>query len=74
MSYEKFNKILKEIRCKNCSSFFLWCWKRGSDFRCDRCRNKGCSVEEVEKELAEMSTEEYQEIMNDIEEYNKNNK
>ena len=65
--------MIYELPCKICSSRFLWCWKRGGDFRCDQCR-KGTSVEAVEKELENMSAEEYQSFIKDIEEYEKNSK
>ena len=67
------SRILKNFNCKICDREFIWHWKRYSDFRCEDCRN-GVSVEAVEKELLEMSEEEYQSFMDDIEEYNKNNK
>ena len=66
-------RILKAFNCKICNKEFIWHWKRYSDFRCEDCRNE-VSVEAIEKELEEMSEEEYQSFMDDIEEYNKNNK
>jgi len=66
-------RVLKSFNCKSCSKEFIWCWKQYGDFRCQTCRGV-MTVEEVEKELAEMSAEEYQSFMDDIEEYNKNNK
>jgi len=65
--------IIKNFNCTACNKEFIWCWKQYNDFRCEKCR-KGMTLEEVEKELEEMSEEEYQSFIDDIEEYNKNNK
>lgn len=62
------NVFLFEMRCKQCNNFFLYHGKQGQDFRCYNCR-KGMTLEEVEKELAEMSKEEYESFMQDIKEY-----
>ena len=67
------DRMLKTFNCKICNKEFIWHWRRYNDFRCDNCRN-GVSVEAVEKELEEMSEEEYQSFIDDIEEYNRNNK
>lgn len=61
-------KLLFEMRCKSCKRYFLYHRKQGQDFRCYDCR-RGTTVEEVEKELAEMSQEEYESFMQDIKEY-----
>jgi len=61
-------QILFEIKCKACKKLFLYHPRQGQDFRCYNCR-KGATLEEVEKELAEMSKEEYDSFMQDIEEY-----
>ena len=66
--YIDINKILIELRCKQCSKHFLYCRKSGPDFRCKLCKN-GQTLEDVEKELAEMDHEEYQSFMDDIKEY-----
>ena len=62
--------LIHALPCKECGTEFLWCWKRGRDFRCDKCRG-GMTAAEVEKELSEMSKEEYDSFMKDIEEYEK---
>lgn len=56
------------MRCKQCKRYFLYHRKQGQDFRCYDCR-RGTTLEDVEKELAEMSQEEYQSFMDDIKEY-----
>lgn len=61
--------LIIELRCK-CGKHFLYCHRRGSDFRCDSCR-MGMTPEEVEKELSEMDIEEYASFMEDIAEYEK---
>ena len=61
-------QILFEIKCKACKKLFLYHPRQRQDFRCYNCR-KGTTLEEVEKELAEMSKEEYDSFMQDIEEY-----
>jgi len=66
------HRMIVALRCKICSKEYLWCWKRGKDFRCDKCREEGTTVAEIEKELEEMSEEEYRSFMDDIAEYNKN--
>lgn len=64
--------LLHEFRCRLCRSYFLYDRKRGNDFRCDKCRKvNAMTVEEVEKELKEMSDEEFHSFMDDIEEYEK---
>lgn len=60
--------LLIEIKCKGCRRYFLYHRKQGQDFRCYDCR-RGTTLEDVEKELAEMSQEEYQSFMDDIKEY-----
>jgi len=62
------NDLLFEMKCKDCRNYFLYHRKQGQDFRCYNCR-KGTILEDVEKELAEMSNEEYQSFMQDIKEY-----
>lgn len=61
-------QILFEMKCKSCEDYFLYHPKQLQDFRCYKCR-KGMTLEEVEKELAEMSKEEYNSFMQDIKEY-----
>ena len=61
-------EILFEIKCKACKKHFLYHPRQGQDFRCYNCR-KGTALEKVEKELSEMSKEEYDSFMQDIEEY-----
>lgn len=61
-------ELLFEMRCKSCRGYFLYHRKQGQDFRCYDCR-RGTTLEDVEKELAEMSQEEYQSFMDDIKEY-----
>lgn len=65
--------VLLEIKCKVCKKYFLYCIKSGRDTRCYRCKS-GTTVDEVQKELEEMSKEEYDSFMKDIEDYKKNNK
>lgn len=60
--------ILFEIKCSICSKHFVYCVKSLNDFRCYNCK-KGFSVEAVEKELEEMSKEEYESFMEEIREY-----
>ena len=60
-------EILFEMKCKECKRYFLYHRKQGQDFRCYHCRRG--ALDEVEKELAEMSDEEYQLFMDDIKEY-----
>lgn len=60
--------LLFEMRCKDCRRYFLYHRKQGQDFRCYDCR-RGTTLEDVEKELAEMSQEEYDSFMQDIKEY-----
>lgn len=62
------NKILIELRCKDCNEHFLYCRKSGPDFRCYKCRKRE-SLELIQKELEEMELEEYQSFMQDIREY-----
>jgi hypothetical protein len=62
------DNLLFEMKCKDCNGYFLYHKKQGSDFRCYNCR-RGTALEEVEKELAEMSEEEYQSFMQDIKDY-----
>jgi hypothetical protein len=61
------DRILFEMKCKECRRYFLYHRRQGQDFRCYDCRRK--ALDEVEKELAEMSEEEYQLFMDDIKEY-----
>lgn len=61
--------LLFAIKCKICDTEYIYCLKSGRDFRCYECK-KGTSVEAVEKELEDMSEEEYQEIMDEIESLN----
>ena len=60
--------ILFELRCKTCNNFYLYHPRCGNDFRCTQCK-RGESVEAVQKEIEEMSQEEYQSFMDDIKEY-----
>lgn len=62
--------LLIPIQCKQCKKEFVYCFKSRRDRRCYDCK-KGTSVEEVEKELREMSKEEFQAFMDEIEEYEK---
>jgi hypothetical protein len=63
---------LRELKCKLCKTYYLYDFKRGSDFRCDKCRKSGNdSFKQVLKELNEMSDKEYQSFLDDIEEYQK---
>lgn len=59
--------LLYELKCK-CGRYFLYCLRRGPDFRCDKCK-QGMTLEEVEAELENMDPEEYDSFMKDIEEY-----
>lgn len=61
---------LFEIKCKTCKKYFLYHFRNGNDFRCYNCR-RGVSVEAIQKELEEMSEEEYQSFVQDIKEYEK---
>lgn len=60
--------ILFEMKCSLCGKYFVYCLVARNDFRCYDCK-KGQSVEAVEKELKEMSKEEYESFMEDIREY-----
>jgi hypothetical protein len=63
---------LRELKCKLCKTYYLYDFKRGADFRCDKCRKIGDdSFKQVQKELDEMSDQEYQLFLDDIEEYQK---
>lgn len=64
--------LLHEFRCRLCRTFFLYDRHRGNDFRCDKCRKANAmTVDEVQQELEEMSDEEFQSFMDDIEEFEK---
>lgn len=63
--------LLIPIKCKLCKKEFIYCIRSRKDRRCYDCK-KGTTIEEVQKELEEMSDEEYQSFMDDIEEYNNN--
>jgi len=63
--------LLFTRRCCNCEKEFIYCLKSGSDFRCYSCK-KGQTLEEIEKEIKELSKEEYQSFMDDIKEYEEN--
>jgi len=65
----KKRQLLFAIKCKICNNEFVYCLKSGKDFRCYDCKKNSMTVEEVEKELEEMSDEEYQSFMDDIKEY-----
>lgn len=56
------------MKCKDCDRYFLYHRRQGSDFRCYDCR-RGTALEKVQKELAEMSKEEYESFIKDIKEY-----
>ncbi len=60
--------LLFAMNCKLCSKEFIYCINSGNDFRCYSCK-KGPTPEDVERELGEMSSEEYQSFMEDIEKY-----
>ena len=64
-------QTLFAIKCRLCQKEFIYCIKSGKDFRCYDCK-AGTSVESVQKEISEMSKEEYQLFMDDIEEFEKN--
>jgi len=59
--------LIYEFKCK-CGKYFLYSLRDGPDFRCYGCKSN-TTLEDVEKELREMSEEEYQSFMQDIEEY-----
>ena len=61
-------KLLFAIKCKICKNEFIYCIRSRNDFRCYNCK-KGQSVEAVQKEFQEMSSEEYQSFVKDIAEY-----
>ena len=65
----KRREILFAKNCVVCNEEFVYCLKSGRDFRCYKCKENSMTVEEVEKELSEMSAEEYQSFMDDIKEY-----
>lgn len=65
--------MLFAIKCRLCEKEFIYCLKSGKDFRCYDCKNN-TNVEAVQKEISEMSNEEYQSFMDDIEEFKKNPK
>lgn len=64
--------LLFAIRCKMCDKEFVYCINSGNDFRCYDCK-KGPTLEDIEKELKEMSIEEYQSFIEEIKEYELNN-
>lgn len=66
-------QLLFTRRCCSCDREFVYCLKSGSDFRCYSCK-KGPTLEDIEKELKEMSSEEYQSFMDDIKEYEEKQK
>lgn len=65
----KRREILFPRKCKICKKEFVYCLRSGSDFRCYECKQNLMTLEDVEKELANMSDEEYQSFMDDIREY-----
>ena len=63
-------KILFNLNCKVCKKEYLYCFKFRNDFRCESCKKQNkTTLEDVERELREMSKEEYQSFMDDIKEY-----
>jgi hypothetical protein len=64
--------LLFAIKCCLCNNEFVYCINSGNDFRCYECKKKK-SLKDVEKELKEMPLEEYNEILKEIEEYEKEN-
>jgi PHP family Zn ribbon phosphoesterase len=60
-------QILFAINCKLCKNEFVYCIYAGRDTRCYNCKNK--ALKDVQKELEEMSDEEYNLFIKDIKEY-----
>ena len=64
-------QLLFTKKCCLCDKEFVYCLKSGADFRCYNCK-KGQTLEEIQKEIEELSPEEYQSFMDDIKEYEEN--
>ena len=67
-------EILFARKCTVCKKEFIYCLRSGSDFRCYQCKQNLMTLEDVEKELAKMSKEEYESFLQDIKEYEEQNK
>jgi hypothetical protein len=64
------DNLLFAIKCKLCHNEFVYCLRAGNDFRCYNCKKrKNISLEDIEKELREMPQEEFDQFMQDIDEY-----
>lgn len=66
--------LLYALPCKLCKKEFVYCLKSGRDFRCPDCKSMFGTLADVEKELAEMSSEELSEFKEEIEEFEKSQK
>lgn len=69
MSYTGKLQLLYELRCSTCKNFFVYCSRSRGDFRCYKCKAGHGTLEDVEKELAEMPEEELAEFKKEIAEY-----
>lgn len=69
------NNFMLPIKCRTCKKEFIWTAHRGSETRCSKCIEKAVfkAVEDVQKEIADMDTEEFKSFIEDIEEYEEEN-